>query len=359
MRISAIYLLLLLLTACSKGDEEIHTKPDLYLPGSDNQWETIDPASLGWKEKAIKDLDQWIKDSDTRALLILKDGKMAIERYAGKDLLNLQDFDSGKQWYWASAGKTLTSSMIGILEMERKLKITDKTSEHLGEGWTSMNPTQEDKITIYHQLSMTTGVDDAGGFNCTDPGCLRYGADPATRWSYNNGPYTLLTSVIEKSSGMSLQRYFATRIGDRIGIRGRWQKLDGYNLFISTPREMARFGLLVLNRGRWHNNEVIIDEEYLIKATSPSQSINPAYGYLWWLNGQSSFMLPQTQRVFSGPLVPGAPSDMLAALGKNGQMCLVIPSLNIVIVRMGSLSSDEEVGYQLLLDMWEKLLKVF
>ena len=74
-----------------------------------------------------------------------------------------------------------------------------------------------------------------------------------------------------------------------------------------------------------------------------SQNINEAYGYLWWLNGTSTYMLPSTQFVFNGSIVPDAPADMYSALGKNGQIINVVPSLNLVMVRMGNppLNGDE------------------
>ena len=56
---------------------------------------------------------------------------------------------------------------------------------------------------------------------------------------------------------------------------------------------------------------------------------------MWWLNGKTSYRLPQTQFQFTGPLIPNAPSDMYAALGKNDQKIYVVPSKKLVIIRMG------------------------
>ena len=79
---------------------------------------------------------------------------------------------------------------------------------------------------------------------------------------------------------------------------------------------MARFGLLMLNRGKWEN-EVILDQAFFDDATQSSQALNQAYGYMWWLNGKQSYMLPQSQFTFTGSLVPAGPGDMVMALGKN------------------------------------------
>jgi hypothetical protein len=94
-------------------------------------------------------------------------------------------------------------------------------------------------------------------------------------------------------------------------------------------------------------------------ATTTSQNINLSYGYLWWLNGKSSYHLPQTQFQFSGSIISTAPSDMYCALGKDDQKIYVIPSRKIVIIRMGdaadgsnmALSDFDEV-------LWEKISAV-
>jgi CubicO group peptidase (beta-lactamase class C family) len=97
---------------------------------------------------------------------------------------------------------------------------------------------------------------------------------------------------------------------------------------------MARFGLMALNKGKW-NGTTIINEIYFTSETTTSQAINQSYGYLWWLNGKSSYHLPQSQFQFNGNIIPSGPSDMYAALGKNDQKIYVIPSKKMVVIRMG------------------------
>ena len=110
----------------------------------------------------------------------------------------------------------------------------------------------------------------------------------------------------------------------------------GYNnVFFSTLRSMARYGLLLQNRGDWNGTPVLSDTAFFGQMTRPSQSLNRSYGYLTWLNGQSSFMMPTSQLVFPGPLFPDAPHDMFAAQGKDGQIICVAPSQGLVWVRMG------------------------
>ncbi len=75
--------------------------------------------------------------------------------------------------------------------------------------------------------------------------------------------------------------------------------------------------------------------------TQSSQNINPAYGYLWWLNGKNKYMLPRVQFTFNGMLCPNAPTDMYSAMGKNGQIINVAPSENLVLIRMGNKPNDQ------------------
>jgi CubicO group peptidase (beta-lactamase class C family) len=105
---------------------------------------------------------------------------------------------------------------------------------------------------------------------------------------------------------------------------------------------MARFGSLMLNEGTWNETVVLGDPAYFSAMTNTSQDLNKSYGYLWWLNGKESFKLPQTDFVFSGGLLDDAPSDMYAAIGKNGQYLNIVPSQNLLVIRMGENPSDED-----------------
>jgi CubicO group peptidase (beta-lactamase class C family) len=118
---------------------------------------------------------------------------------------------------------------------------------------------------------------------------------------------------------------------------------------------MARFGLLVYSKGKWDNTQ-IVSEAFLNEASNTSQNINQAYGYLWWLNGKSSFHLPQSQLEFPGTLIPNAPSDMYAALGKNDQKIYIVPSKKLVVIRMGDAADGENFALSSFdNDLWGKI----
>ena len=124
---------------------------------------------------------------------------------------------------------------------------------------------------------------------------------------------------------------------------------------------MARFGLLILNKGKWETN-VILNENYFTQATSTSQNINLSYGHLWWLNGKSSYHLPQIQLQFNGNLMPTAPVDMFMTLGKNDQNINFIPSKKMVVIRMGAAANPDNPTF-VLSDfdtvLWQKISALF
>ncbi|WP_070137150.1 serine hydrolase [Crocinitomix algicola] len=299
-----------------------------YFPPIDSEeWETITPSDLGWCTEGFEPLRDYLQEKNTKAFLILKDGKMVFEEY-------YEGFHSDSLWYWASAGKCITASLVGIAEQEGDLTLSDKSTDYLGAGWTDLSLEEEEMITIYHQLTMTTGLNDSDDLDCTDPECLTYLADPGTRWSYHNAPYTLLDEVLNSATGLSLNLYANLKLEAITGMDGLFIPLGYNNVYFSVPRDMARFGILINNNGTWEDSEVI-NSGYVDEMTNTSQELNKSYGYLWWLNGKESFMIPQTEVVFDGPIAPNAPDDMISALGKNGQILNIVPSQNLIVVRMG------------------------
>jgi CubicO group peptidase (beta-lactamase class C family) len=320
---------------------------NLYFPPIvGNEWETIDPATLNWCETGNKALDDFLIEKGSKGFIILKDGKIVKETY-------FDNFTKDSVWYWASAGKSITSFMVGMAQEKGLLNINDKTSKYLGEGWTSLSPEQENKITIWHQLTMTSGLDDSGDdLDCMMPECLTYKADAGQRWAYHNAPYRLLHNVMAEAWGNTYQNFMNTQLTVKTGIGGLW--LDG--VLYSKPRNMARFGLLTLNKGTWNGQQILEDQTYVNAMSVPSQMINKSYGLLWWLNGQESFMLPGIQLAINRFLIPNAPADMYCALGKNDQKIYIVPSQNLVVVRVGN-AAEEIAGAISSFDnqLWEKI----
>jgi len=329
----------------------INAQEIYFPPNTTTTWETMSITDMGYCQDSIDLLYDFLEDNDSKAFLLLKDGKIVLEQYFGT-------FDADSSWYWASAGKTLTGFLVGIAQEEDLLSIDDATSDYLGTGWTSCTAEQEANILIRHQLSMTTGLNDGlGDANCTSSECLQYLAAPNERWAYHNGPYTLLDEVLSSATGQSLNLYLNAKIKTPIGMNGLYLQVGDNNVYFSNARSMARFGLLLLAEGVWDDTTILSDSDYFEAMTTSSQDLNLSYGYLTWLNGKTSFMVPQLQTVFNGSISTNAPTDAYFALGKNGQLINVVPSQNLVWIRMGNAppNSNSLIASSLNDDIWAKI----
>lgn len=302
-----------------------------FPPNNSDVWETETVQSLNWNENNLQELYDYLILKNSKSFIVLHNGKIVIEEY-------FNGHSASTAWYWASAGKTLTSTVTGIAAQEGFININNKVSDYLGTGWTSATLAQENLITCKNLLSMTSGLDDSLGDDVS-PSNLQYIADAGNRWAYHN-VYVKLQDVVAQATGQTWSNYFNTKLRDKIGMTGIWYDSGDLSVYWSNSRSMARFGLLALNNGKWNGTQ-IINSNYMDAATNTSQNINLAYGYLWWLNGKSSYHLPQSQYQFSGKLIPNAPNDMYCALGLNDQKIYVIPSKGLVIIRMGNVSDPD------------------
>ena len=98
----------------------------MYFPPVDSdEWETKSVEECGWNADAIEPLLSFLESNHTKAFMILQDGKIVIESY-------MNNFTSSDWWYWASAGKTLTTGVTTICQDEGYCNIDDKVSDYLG-----------------------------------------------------------------------------------------------------------------------------------------------------------------------------------------------------------------------------------
>lgn len=345
-----ILLIFLSFFSCNTNREETAEQTPLqpesiyFPPNNSDVWETKSTTELGWKQYKLLELFQYLEQKHTKSFIILYNGKIVTEKY-------FDNHNASSTWYWASAGKTLTSTVAGIAADEGIVNINLPVSNYLGTGWTSAPLPKENLITSKNLLNMTSGLDDTLGDDVS-PANLQYKADAGTRWAYHN-VYVKLQDVVANAASQNFNSYFTTKLKNKIGMSGTWISNGGLNVYYSNSRSMARFGLMIFAKGKW-NNETIVSENFIANASQTSQNINDAYGYLWWLNGKSTFHLPQSQITFTGKLIPSAPNDLFCALGKNDQKIYIVPSKKLVIIRMGeaadtsnfALSDFDEVLWQ-------------
>lgn len=345
-----LILILFTIGSCSKSDDEPVVQPidGIYFPplGTD-EWETTSASELNWNLDRLEELKEFLVQKNSKSFMILVNGKIVVEEY-------FNGHSANETWEWNSSGKGLVSATIGVAQQESLIDINNKVSNYLGSGWTNMSLDKENLITVRHLLTMTSGIDDSKQF--VTQSNLTYVADAGTRWAYGN-VFQKLMNVISEASNSEFSAYFNTKVKNKIGMDGYWNEGLIFTIYHSTTRSMARFGLLTLNKGKWGEQQ-IVNDDYFNESINSSQNLNTSYGYMWWLNGKSNFMVPGSQEIFQGSLVPNAPIDMYAAMGANDQRIYVIPNKNMVIIRMGEASDPDNSAFAISgFDnvLWEKI----
>lgn len=294
---------------------------ELYFPSTDANWQHIAPAKAGWSKAALDDLMTFAKSRRSSAVVILLNGKILAEQQWGRATANAtaqyrseQSADGQIIEDIASCQKSITAILFSIAQQKGLLRIDDPVAKHLGKGWSKATPEQEQKILFHHLLTMTSGLNDS----------LEFEAAPGTKWLYNTTAYQQTIKAIAKAAGKSENDLTKEWLTSRIGMtHSNWRSrpaMPGLIGFNSTAYDMARVGLLIQNNGEWNGQPIIPDKVYLKAMLSPSQSLNPNYGYLWWL----------------GSRWPEAPQGTVAALGALGRKIYVVPSLGLVATRTGN-----------------------
>jgi len=294
-------------------------------------WDTMSPQTLGWCQPKIDSLYTYLQNKNSKAFIVLKNGKIVLEKYFGT-------FTADSAHIWNSASKSLTSMLTGIAQEKGFININNPVSQYVGTGWTSETSTKEALIKVKNLLCMTSGLKPGTGCSDLDSSaaCLQYLVDAGNRWAYHTGAYYHVEQAVSMASGMTYNNFTSTYLSNHIGMTGLWYN----NIYYSKARSAARFGLLTLNNGIWNTDTILHDTAYFHTMKNTSQTFNLSYGYLWWLNGKASYLGPGVITPYTGALVPNAPADMFCALGKDDQKIYVIPSQNMVIVRMGNSAGD-------------------
>jgi hypothetical protein len=321
------------------------TAQTYFPPVVENDWETVEPSELNWCQESIDTLLTYLEEKNSRAFIILKDGRIVLENY-------FNGHSENTLWYWASAGKTISATLTGKALEEGLLSLDDPISQYIGTGWTSCDSIDEYERTIFHQLTMSSSFNNSPFlWDCTEPGCYQCTeSEPGTEWHYHNAVYRRLLEVVEVATGIDRNDYTNSVVEEITGMSGFW--VD--NLYFSKHRDMARFGWLAMNGFEWDGTAVLSQPEYIESLTTPSQLMNQSYGYLWWLNGQANHMFPLDPIQYEGSMIPSGPDDMYMALGANDQKIYIVPSQGLVVTRQGDAAFEMEAAASSFdVELWE------
>lgn len=291
---------------------------------------------------------------NTTGLIVRRGATTVVESYwpPRGEVLGLQSLPDGRtREDVASAQKSVTSILVGVAVTRGLVDLDEAVSRYVGKGWTRAEATVERAITVGHLLTMTSGLDDR----------LHAVAAPGTRWEYNLGAaYHTLKRVVAAVAGGDLAAVSREWLFEPLGMgetdwaarpvdsnlndamRPYVSYPDGaaFEGLMTTARDLACFGHAVLEVCRTGSGPLAPYAAYVDRALSPSTELNPAYGLLWWLNGQPWRLAPRLPDRIDGPLIPAAPADLVAMLGAQGRAVYVVPSAELVVVRIGGDPGD-------------------
>jgi CubicO group peptidase (beta-lactamase class C family) len=368
-------LVCLLAAACTSPDGRQATPTSQGPPGPTQRdywptagWRTAAPAEQGMDPAVVGELDAKVSGSypQVRSLLIVRHGYLVYERY-----WHGLDASDGHDSF--SVTKSITSALVGIARKDRHLRGLEQT---VGELLADHLPGNADprlrRVTIRQLLTMTAGLagDDAsqGGDNQAWTGMLqshnwlrhilsqRLVSKPGTEFAYSSASSHLLSAIVAETTGQSTLAYARTKLFGPLGIRadsalvqpirtwppspallGAYAQApvawatdpQGYQVGFSwlklPARDLAKFGYLYLNGGRWDGTQVV-PADY-VGASTQSQSKPPpsvpadGYGYQWWTTTVAS------HRSFF-------------AAGFAGQLIQVIPDLDLVVVLTSNIDQE-------------------
>jgi CubicO group peptidase (beta-lactamase class C family) len=321
-------------------------------PGAD--WERVDPADAGFDPAGLRRLAEQAEAAGSSCLVVTRDGVVVDEHVWGPEPAT-----TPRQAF--SVTKSVTSTLVGIAAGDGVLSLDDPVSRYVPEwrGSPSEAVTIEDLLsnssgrhwdlaTDYGQMAL--GADDKTAFAIG----LGQDAPPGEIWAYNNSAVQVLSAVLEVATGQPAAEYAETRLFQPIGMETSSLSTDAAGNTMTfmglrtTCLDLARFGYLAMRDGAW-DGEQVVSTAFVEAATGRSStSLNAAYGLLWWLNRPGPVVSPliattgrDDTTVGTGPLVPGAPEDAFWALGFRNQMVAVVPSEDIVAVRLGAQPPDD------------------
>jgi len=292
------------------------------------------------------------------SLLVVHGGDILYERYA--DGVNMHT----RTRTWSTA-KSITSTLVGMAVDKGLLKLDGPLPFSFKPDNRTNAPDPRRNITLRHVLHMSSGlypVDNDYGRAIGSP--LSYWAgwssadgardrglirEPGTTWDYEN--YDTLLAVLALRTALgdeTTYREFPRRaLFDRIGMRNTVAGMDRFGHYVlssqvyTNARDLARLGLLYLNRGKW-NGQRLLSEAWVDFVRTPAPATRNSgrqYGGHWWLVPDSRTDLPQ---------------DAYSTSGARGQFTVVVPSYDLVIVRRGLDSRDGGRGFS----QWDLLAEV-
>jgi CubicO group peptidase (beta-lactamase class C family) len=328
-------------------------------------WPTATPESVSLDGSRLCGIAARLAatNANMHAVLIARHGKLVFEQYfTGHDELwgtarGPIEFDAANKHDMRSVSKSVTSLLVGIGIDRELIKSVDEPILKFFPDYAAQKTAGWDNITLRHLLTMSSGMQWDQNRPWADPqnderqlsieaDPFRYvlskpiAAPPDTVWNYNSGGTDLLGNVIERVSGKSLEAFAREALFAPLGISD-WEWMKYRNEHISPaaglrlrPRDAAKIGQLVLNKGAWGGTQ-IVSAKWIEQSVTPRfQAIGFFgglfyYGQQWWMG-----------RTLSGD----KDVKWIAAQGLGGQRIFIVPELDLVIVTTSGLYGSPRQG---------------
>jgi len=316
----------------------------IFAAGNKYQWPTSTPETVGFDSTALEGASQVAADNRSDSLLVLRNGKLALERY-----LNDKTPSDVQQTY--SGTKSLFSLLIGRCIDRRFLKSLDQPVHEL----VSEMPPAQHQLTFRNVLAMESGMEhsmDIEKLGQSGKTQLEIALErqitskPFEQYTYNNSAYRMLFTALERASGMALEELTEKEVFEPLffdgacwvrmyAIEGDIEKFTGYQSIRMTPRDFAKSAQVIIDGGKWVGEQFVPADYIGELLRCPAPEVNPSFGLFHFLNAGSFFRGYIKPVRIDRQLVPGAPEDLFLMFGGGGQVVAGIPSLKLVVVRTG------------------------
>lgn len=301
-------------------------------------WTVTTPEQEGMRSETLAGMFDAMKADNVHSVLVARNGHIVLEAYN-------KDTAADTTQNVLSVTKSVTSALVGIALNEGKLKSVDTSiGSYFPEVEADGDPRKQ-QITVKSLLTMTSGIawsndnEVSSKEMIASPDWTNYvltrpmDAEPGTKFMYTNGGPQVLSSLISRTTGMDEEQYAASKLFEPLGIKDfSWEKdptqtpYGAFGLHLNT-RDMAKFGLLYLQNGKW-NGKTVVPKEWVAASTKQfvgeerKDGSKRGYGYLWWLRNEKDGV----------NAADSAKYDMYSAVGSGGQRIVVVPKYDMVIV---------------------------
>lgn len=308
-------------------------------------WPTGLPEDHGMNPDLLARAARYAADHESNCLVVIRHGTIVGEWY----WQGTTPTTRVKNW---SVGKSVAASVVGVALERGDLPSVDAPAAHWIPEWQG---TAHEAITLHDLMSMSSGLRfDMIADNVTMPlaedmtalaVAAPVTAPPGARWEYNNHSVQAMEPVLRAATGMAADDYADAHLFDPIGMDVDWKRDESgqpalYMNAKASCRDNARLAYLYMHDGCWEG-ERILSSDFVADATGPSTSQNRGYGYWWWRNGAEPTLDSVTFEDKGQMLHPFAPHDAFCAVGLGSQFVEAIPSLDLVVVRLGTAPHDD------------------